>query len=71
MVSLEIALDTDHEAQIASVVCNVLPRVGEHICLLGCDTRGRYYVTGIEHVLNASRVESVQHVCVYVTKALD
>jgi hypothetical protein len=67
-VSLEIARDTDHDDIIASVICNVVPRVGEHITLLGGSNRGRYYVTGVEHVLEPKRIESVQHVCVYVTK---
>jgi hypothetical protein len=65
-VSLEIASDIDHNDMIASVVCNAVPRVGEHILLLNCEARGRYYVTGIEHCLDPSRIEPVQHVCVYV-----
>lgn len=70
-VSLEIASDTDHDKIIASVICNIAPRVGEHITLLGDDSRGRYYVTGIEHMLEPKRIESVQHVCAYVTKVSD
>lgn len=66
-VSLEITRDTEDEG-FASVVCNVLPRVGDYITLLG-GNRGRYYVTGIDHVLSEDRIESVQHVCVYVTAA--
>ncbi len=67
MVSLEITRDTGSEG-FASVVCNHPPRVGEYITLLG-EHRGRYYVTGIEHVLQESKLEGVQHVCVYVTTA--
>jgi len=66
---LEIASDTDHEDMIASIVCNVPPRVGECIDLLGCDRRGEYWVTGVTHVLDdRRRAETVQHVCVYVPK---
>lgn len=43
-------------------------RVGEFITLLG-EHRGRYYITGIDHVLDEKRIETVQHVCVYVTDA--
>lgn len=69
MVSLEIASDVDHDDMIDSVVCNHPPRVGEYITLLGSDRPGRYHVTGIDHVFDAKRLESVQHVCVYVVKA--
>lgn len=66
-VSLEITRDTENEG-FASVICNVVPRVGEYITLLG-ENRGRYYVTDIDHVLDEKRIETVQHVCVYVTDA--
>ena len=52
----------------ANIVCNVVPRVGEHVRICERDNpeNGSYRVLLVEHILAPSTTESVQHVCLVV-----
>jgi hypothetical protein len=72
VVRLEIYVNDMDRDPMASVVCNVVPRVDERITLLdgeGIDSRsGRYRVLGVDHILDERFIESVQHVCLIVMR---
>lgn len=67
-VNLELyPFDFDREP-LVNIICNVVPRVDEWIKICGRDNpaNGTYRVLKVEHVLDPSRNESVQHVCLIV-----
>lgn len=67
-VNLELyPFDMDRDP-FANIVCNVVPRVGEHIRISERDNpaNGSYRVLLIEHILSPGRTDTLQHVCVVV-----
>ena len=74
MISLEIYINDMDREPLANVICNAVPREGDRIRLLGRDApyAGLYRVLGYtEHLLEPSRVETLQHVCIVVMREKD
>ncbi len=69
-VNLEMYLNDFDRDPFASVICNIVPRVGERVRLLAGESpeAGLYRVLGTEHLLDPRRAETLQHVCVIVCR---
>lgn len=67
-VNLELyPFDMDRDP-LVNIICNVVPRVGEYIRIVGRDNplSGTYRVLMVEHLLDQNRTETLQHVCLIV-----
>ncbi len=67
-VSLELYPFDMERDPLTTIICNVVPRVGEYIRISERDNplNGSYRVLMVEHMLAPGKIESVQQVCLIV-----